>query len=144
MICYAESSAVLAWLYGEPRGPEVLRVLIGARRVVSSDLTLLECDRGLRRRVAAGELTDSAADRARAVLKASQPQWEIIPLAPRVLEFSRRSFPREPVRSLDALHLGAALFARSTTPDLRILTLDERVSANARLLGFPVEPAPSR
>lgn len=144
MICYAESSAVLAWLYGEPRGREVLRILTGAKRVVSSDLTLFECDRALRRRVAAGELTKAAADTARTTLMAFQPQWEIVPLSPETLKFSRRSFPREPVRSLDAIHLGAALLARTTTPDLRIVTLDERVSANALLLGFPVEPAPAR
>lgn len=58
--------------------------------------------------------------------------------------YGRRSFPLEPIRSLDALHLGAALFVRTTVPDLRVLTLDKRVSDNARLLGFPVEPSPAR
>jgi len=144
VICYAESSAVLAWLHGEPRGLEVHRVMTRARRIVASDLTLFECDRGLRRRVAAGTLTEAEADRARAILDSTETQWEIVPLTPRVLDFGRRSFPREPVRSLDALHLGTALFVRTTVPDLRVLTLDARVSANASLLGFPLEPAPPR
>ena len=143
MICYAESSAVLAWLQGEGRGREILGVLRRAERVVTSDLTLFECDRGLRRRVAAGSLTQSQADGALALLAANAPQWDIVPLTPRVIGFGRRSFPVEPVRSLDALHLGAALFVKTTVPDLRMVTLDARVSSNALLLGFPVEPAPA-
>ena len=144
MICYAESSAVLSWLQGEGRGREILGILRRAEKVVSSDLTLLECDRGLRRRVAEGTLTEAEADKARALLAAAEPKWDIVPLTPRVIGFGRRTFPVEPVRPLDALHLGTALFVRTTVPDLRMVTLDARVSSNARLLGLPVEPGTAR
>ncbi|MEP7010138.1 MAG: hypothetical protein ABJC13_07430 [Acidobacteriota bacterium] len=44
MIVYAESSAVLSWLFGEPRGSEVRSILESAEFVVTSDLTLIEVD----------------------------------------------------------------------------------------------------
>jgi hypothetical protein len=57
-------------------------------------------------------------------------------------EVARRAedgFPNEPVRTLDASHLASALFLRQSFPDLVLLTADERVRANAALLGFPTE-----
>jgi hypothetical protein len=56
---YAESSAVLAWLLDEPSAATV-RQLIGVSEItVSSDLTLIECDRVLLRAVALKELVQS-------------------------------------------------------------------------------------
>lgn len=52
MILYAESSAVLAWLLGEEMGEPVRQLLAAAEGVVTSELTLLECDRVLHRSVA--------------------------------------------------------------------------------------------
>jgi hypothetical protein len=142
VICYAETGAVLAWIHGEPEGPAVLRVLRAARRVIASRLTLFECDRVLRRRVREGDLEEPEAGTARALLAASAGQWDILDLSATVLEYGQRTFPGEPIRSLDAIHLGASLFLWRSIPDLRILTLDARVRANAHLLGFPVEPGP--
>jgi hypothetical protein len=45
----AESSAVLAWLLGEDSASRVREVLLAAELVISSDLTLIECDRVLNR-----------------------------------------------------------------------------------------------
>src|SRR6202035_951081 len=42
---YADSSAVLSWIFGEPRGQAVRKVLAAADSVLASDLTLVECDR---------------------------------------------------------------------------------------------------
>jgi hypothetical protein len=43
------------------------------------------------------------------------------------------------VRTLDAIHLASALFLRESFPGLVMLTADERVGANAALLGFSTE-----
>jgi hypothetical protein len=43
------------------------------------------------------------------------------------------------VRTLDAIHLASALFLRQSFPDLEIVSADERVVANAALLGFAVQ-----
>ena len=55
MRLYAESSAVLAWLFGEPVGDVAREALAGAEMVLASELTLVECDRVLlRARAVAG------------------------------------------------------------------------------------------
>ena len=54
---------------------------------------------------------------------------------------SRQAFPREPVRSLDAIHLSTALVARNLVTELWILSLDERIRDNAAALGFDIAPA---
>lgn len=144
MILYAESSAVLAWLLTEDRGSRVFSALTGASRVFASRLTLFECERTIRRAEAMDRMSASEAAGTRSLLAKSAARWEIVEVSAPVFRLANRRFPGEPVRSLDALHLGTALFIVQGIPDLRVLTLDDRVADNARLLGFPVEPAPSR
>lgn len=68
MNVYAESSAALAWLLDEPRAKEVIERLAAAEVVVTSDLTLIECDRVLRLAVTSGELSEAEASDRRAQL----------------------------------------------------------------------------
>lgn len=141
MRLYAESSAVLSWLLGEARGQAVRDVLSGARLVITSDLTLIECDRALIRAAATGLITEGdRADRT-SVLRAATLRWQVLGIAGEIVERSRRPFSREPVRSMDAMHLASALLARSAMPELHLLSLDERVRRNARALGFDLLPA---
>jgi uncharacterized protein with PIN domain len=139
---YAESSAVLAWLLDQEGGKEAEAILRDARHVAASDLTFFECDRALRRGRDAGMLTAAQMRRAMDFLEASALRWQVLPLSAEVLAVARRDYPAEPVRSLDALHLGSVLYLRDTLRDLALLTLDARVASNARLLGVPVLPAP--
>jgi predicted nucleic acid-binding protein len=140
MKLYAESSAVLAWILGEPGGREVASLLRGADAVLSSELTLLECERALTRAVAVGDLKEAPALERIAVLRREAAQWDILRLDEEVFERARRPFPREPVRTLDALHLACALVARPVLPDLAVLTRDDRVRRNALALGLAVRP----
>jgi predicted nucleic acid-binding protein len=137
---YAESSAVLAWLLGEPDGRAVAEALSTADMVVASELTLVECDRCLIRAVMAGTLSETAAVDRRTILNRAATRWHLLGLDPTAMERARRPLPAEPVRTLDALHLAAALLARSAVPDLAVLSLDRRVRENARSLGFDVAP----
>ena len=41
MSLYAESSAILSWLFGEAEGPVVGEILAAADLVITSDLTLV-------------------------------------------------------------------------------------------------------
>ena len=59
------------------------------------------------------------------------------------MEFACGPFPGEPIRALDAIHLATALVIRDIYPDLRVLSLDQRVRQNAVALGFEVVPAES-
>jgi predicted nucleic acid-binding protein len=137
---YAESSAVLAWLLDEAAAPEIRQFLSGAAIIVASDLTLIECDRVLQRAIALGELNAvEAADR-HAYLSAAASQWQILHLGGEVVDRVRQPFPAEPIRTLDAIHLASALTARAAVPGLCLLSLDDRVRAAAKKLGFELLP----
>ena len=140
MNVYAESSAVLAWLLGEDRGGRAEQEIAGADLVVTSDLTLIECDRVLNRAAALGERSDAEAARRRAIVSAASEHWVVLAIDSEVVARSRQGFPREPVRTLDAIHLSTALLARNLVTELQVLSLDERIRGNAAALGFDVAP----
>ncbi len=64
----------------------------------------------------------------------------VIPVDDEILARAARAFPVEPVRTLDAIHLAALLRARTVSPRLALLSLDERVRVNAAELGIEVAP----
>ncbi|HXH84897.1 MAG TPA: type II toxin-antitoxin system VapC family toxin [Candidatus Tectomicrobia bacterium] len=140
MTVYVESSAVLAWLLGEPPAASVRRILAEAERVVTSDLTLVECDRTIFRAVHLGSLTERRAEALRRVLRVAETHWSLVRLGREVVAKAREAFPGPPVRTLDALHLGSMLVIRDVVPELTVLTLDERVRGAGMALGFPVVP----
>ncbi len=141
MNLYAESSAVLAWLLDEPTAPAVRRLLGDAEVIVSSDLTLIECDRVLLRAVALEELTEAEAADRRAHLVSAAAHWQVLRIAAEIVDRARQPFPGEPIRTLDAIHLASLLVARSAVAGLRLLSLDERVRETAKGLGVAAEPA---
>ncbi len=140
MILYAESSAILSWLLAEATGDDVAATLQEAEHIIVSDLLFVECDRACIRAEKSGALTTKQATSARARLAKVGSHWETMRLSSRVIDRSRQPFPVEPVRSLDALHLSSALEVRSALPELRVLSLDQRVRDNATKLGFVVLP----
>lgn len=131
---------MLAWLLAERRAADVREALGAVEHVVTSDLMLIECDRNLVRGIATGRLREvDAADR-RALLARLADHWTVLALDAEIARRARQPFPVEPVRTLDAIHLAAALEARMMLPNLRMLSLDDRVRTNARALGFEVVP----
>jgi uncharacterized protein with PIN domain len=138
--CYAESSAVLAWLLGDARGGLVAAQLGGADLVVTSELTLVEVDRALHRSVATGAMVASTAERLREQLGATMTEWAVEPVSAAVVDRARRSFPHDAIRALDAIHLASAVVVASSVGDLDVLSLDERVRRNAAALGLRVVP----
>ena len=140
MNLYAESSAVLAWLLGESKGADVREQLSGAQRVFTSDLTLIECDRVLNRVAALQELGDAQVTEDRRLLGTAAEHWTTFAIDTEVVERSRRPFPHEPIRTLDAIHLSTALLVRNLVPDMKLLSLDERIRSNAAELGLDILP----
>lgn len=141
MTVYVESSAVLAWLLGEDPADAVRGVLGGADAVITSDLTLIECDRVLIRATSLNELSEAEAADRRAQMAAAAAHWHVLTLGADVVDRARRPFPGEPIRALDAIHLASALVARSAVAGLDLLSLDARIRASARSMGFRVQPA---
>ena len=140
MIVYAESSAVLAWLLLEADGRKVEAILASADRIVSSDLTLVECDRAVIRATTMGRMTASTAHKVSADLQAAVGAWEMLRLPPAVIQRARQSFPHEPVRTLDALHVAWALHARNIQKDVVMLSLDERIRRVGNAVGLDLRP----
>ena len=141
MKVYAESSAILAWLFGEPSGQQVADVLESANTIATSDLTLAECQRAIHRAVFTGDLSTTQANTLRADLAKTSAHWMVSRINREILDRASRRFPVEPVRTFDAIHLATAIRASRALPGMRILTLDRRVTANGLALGFDVLPA---
>lgn len=139
-IVYAESSAVLAWLLGEPQQDSIRAVLSAADRVVTSALTVIECSRGLARARELGRATESGELAALHLLDQAAASWSVLDISDRVAQRARGSFPREPVRTLDAIHLATAIAFNDALGDVGVLSLDARVRGNASVLGLAVEP----
>jgi hypothetical protein len=140
MKLYAESSAVLSWLFREEPAVLLKKILDGAELVVASELTLVECDRALIRAEAMGALSQFEMGQRRALLEGASARWILLKLGGEIVQRARRRFPQEPIRSLDSLHLASALTARTTMSDLALLSLDQRVRDNGVALGFDVLP----
>ena len=140
MIVYAESSAVLSWLLGEPRGDAVRQALAGADFVVASELTLVECDRVLHRAASLNELSAVQLIDRRSALRRASEAWVLLRISSEIIERARGPFPAEPIRSLDALHLASVLEAVAHIPETSLLTLDDRVRGCGRALGLRLLP----
>jgi len=137
---YAESSAVLAWLLDEHSAADVRRSLADAEFIIASDLTLIECDRVLLRAAALGELTEAESADRRAHLTAAASHWQILRVAPEIVERARQPFPGEPIRTLDAIHLASVLAARTALAGLKLLSLDDCVRKAGKKLGLDIIP----
>jgi len=137
---YVESSAALSWLLSEDHAEEVRQTIASAEIVISSELTLIECDRALVRGVALAVMTEAAAADLRRLLAQAAEHWDLLRLDQEIIERARRPFPREPIRTLDAIHLASAIIARSLVPGIGLLSLDQKIRECAQDLGFEVLP----
>ena len=140
MIVYAESSAVLGWLLGEPGEAALRDALVSAEHVVSSALTAVECGRALSRGAASGRLRPTDELAAQRLLDEAAATWVVHDLSERVLRRARGRFPVEPIRTLDALDLATALVFQEALGQLTVLSLDDRIRENAAALGLGVAP----
>ena len=133
---YAETSAVLAWLFGEPGSSEAMKRIDEADTVATSALTLLEIERALIRAEKQNLLRAGECQKLRGMLARACRSWILMEVSEEVRAGAGRVFPVEPVRTIDALHLSTALLLMRAFPDLRMLTFDQRIAANSRALGM--------
>ena len=92
------------------------------------------------RAVATSALTEAVASERRAVLARTADHWVVFELDAKIVDRTRRPFPGEPIRTLDAIHLATASLAHSLVPGMALLSLDARVRASARQMGIEVLP----
>ena len=141
MTLYAETSALLRWLFDQAQAATVLEHLKGSARVVCSRLTLVELRRVVRRAVATAEIEERQGETLLATVARASARWTILEITRDVTDRVESRFPRGPLRTLDAIHLASAVVLQQSLPDLHVLSVDDRVRENASLLGFEVLPA---
>ena len=133
---YVETSAILAWLFGESRSIEAMARINEADTVVTSVLTLLETERAMIRAERQNLLSAGECQKLRGMFARAARSWILMEVSEDVLTGAARVFPAEPVRTLDALHLSTALLFVQAFSDLLMLTFDQRIGENARALGI--------
>ena len=133
---YLESSAALAWLFGETTASDVIKGMDEAEIVVTSQLTIVEIQRAIHRAVALKSIKEASAQKLRGLLARERKKWITMGLTEGVLARAGAAFPVEPVEALDAIHLATALAFLETFPELKILAFDRRVTANVSALGL--------
>jgi predicted nucleic acid-binding protein len=133
---YIETSAVLTWLLGETHADDVRARVDDAEVVMTSSLTFAETERAVVR--AESERLIRAADgqRLRGLLQRASSGWMRMTVSEEILVRAGRTFPVEPVRTLDAIHLASALVFTRAFSDLQLLSFDRRLVDNARALGI--------
>jgi len=135
---YIESSAVVAALL--ERDARARRAIRAGGRRVTSALTFAEAARALVRARVAGRLTEEREQAARRALERLERRCTVVAVSDAVLGRVGRTYPVEPVRTLDAVHLATAEIVAPLPQALTLVTLDDRVRSNARALGYVVEP----
>ena len=133
---YIESSAILKWLFGEPGSRDVINLVNKSAAVVSSTLSILETKRSILR--AENQRLISAAEASRLIGHFSNTilDWSFIEINEEIRERASLSFPVEPIRSLDAIHLASMLEFLIIFPDLVVLSFDQRIIDNLEPLGL--------
>jgi uncharacterized protein with PIN domain len=83
---YAESSAVLRWLFDEGDAGAILEHLRQAAKVVCSRLTLIECRRVVQRATIEGRVGEAAAGDALAAFARAAASWAVLELTREVAD----------------------------------------------------------
>jgi uncharacterized protein with PIN domain len=133
---YIETSALLRWIFGEDGAGRIASLMESAPDPVSSVLTLLEAQRAILRARSHDAAAAMPAPRLDELLARLSKRWTLAEVSADVRARAARSFPVEPVRTLDAIHLSTALEFAKVFPDLSVLTFDRRILANLEPLGL--------
>jgi len=72
---YLESSAVVAWLFGETSGSKVVKAMDEAEIVVTSRLTIVEAERAIHRAIGQRLIKDASAHKLRGLLARERSKW---------------------------------------------------------------------
>ena len=135
-VVYLETSVVLGWLFGESSAETVIDRMNKADVLLTSELTRIETIRSVRRAAREGLITQSERDELMELFGEHLSGWFRMSMDESVIDRATQDFPREPVRSLDAIHLSTALELQALYPDLKVLTSDKRIAHNCEMLGL--------
>ncbi len=136
-IRYIESSALLAAIL--EREAAAMRAVRARGRRVTSMLTITESQRALIRAHATRRIDAKQMRAASRALRIFAARCDLVSVTDEVLLRAGRTFPLEPVRTLDAMHLATAETLGENPALVTIITRDQRIRENAAALGYPTE-----
>lgn len=133
---YIESSALLSALL--ERDEAAIEALRADGQRVTSALTFAEASRAVIRARVTGRLTPAEERSALRGLRTFERRCAVVAVTDAVLTRAGRPFPVEPIRTLDAIHLATVELLGEAPQLVALVTRDERVRDNARVLGYGV------
>jgi hypothetical protein len=133
---YLETSAVLRWLLGEPEAPLIARRIQETAEPVCSALTILEAQRALIRAERERPTRARKLHVLQRRLGEASADWNVLEITSDIRIRAGESFPVEPVRTLNAIHLATALRFARALPGLLVLSFDARILVNLEPLGL--------
>ena len=132
-----DSSALVPLILDEPATEATHRLLESDASMIVWWATPVECLSAIARREKEATLQTTQAETARRSLATLAVSWNEVLASERVREHAGRLLLRHPLRSADALQLGAALtWARERPRAHALCTLDARLAVAARGEGF--------
>ena len=133
---YIESSAILKWLFGETGSSDIIGIINKSEAVVSSALSVLETKRSILRAENQRLISEGDAKKLIGLFSNTILDWSFLEITEEIRERASSTFPVEPVRSLDAIHLASMLELLILYPDLVVLSYDQRILDNLEPLGL--------
>lgn len=133
---YIETSAVLAWLLGEPVSHRVIDTINRHETIVSSVSLIVETGRALIRAETEGIIDAGGHQRLKGLFAEHSNGWSYLEINSLIRKRAAKPFPIEPIRSLDAIYLSTALEFLQIYPDLVVLSFDKRIIDNLVPLGL--------
>jgi uncharacterized protein len=134
-----DSSAIVPLLVAEPSSAVVMGMYEIDPEVVAWWATEAECVSALARLERDGSLSASSMTEGLRRLEGLASAWREVQPVTAVRQTAIRLLRVHPLRTADALQLGAAIVAAEDHPaSLQLVTLDERLAQAAEREGFPV------
>ncbi len=131
---YVETSELrAAVLEQDDAAREALR---GDAIYFTSGLTVAKAQRALIRARTTSRLSARDEQVAAKAIRAFLRRCHVVGLAAEILERAGESFPVEPIRTADALHLATLEYLEIPPHVVTVISRDERVRANAHALGY--------
>ena len=112
---------------------------MGPGRLITSALTHAEAARAVQRARAAQRFSPGTEYEINRTLETFAETCGTVPVRDEVLARLGRSFPVEPVRSLDAIHLATVELLGAEPASVIVVTRNVRVRENARAMGWRTE-----
>jgi predicted nucleic acid-binding protein len=135
-----DTSALLPLMLEEAESGRMRQLLAEDGAIAIATITPLEIASTLWRRRNAGLLRVDEHHHAEAMFAELSGRWNEVAQTSLVLKTALRVVTRHPLRTLDAIQLGAAIVLSDVPACMTLVTLDKNLATAARAEGFPVLP----